>query len=247
MKTQDKISVLLAGMLIILTGCASSSGSSRNEQTQNNMVNKSEKKQGWVSLFDGNTLTGWRTYQNKKTDSWSVSDGTIHCNPGSMAPGQTRADLMTIDQFENFELVIDWKIAPKGNSGIIYLLSEKHAQPYLTGPEYQLIDDTGYPAKLEDWQKTGANYAMNPPTSLAAKPAGEWNTTRILVNKGHVEHWLNGVKVVEYEMWTDKWKQEKATGKWKDAPDYGTVKKGHISLQDHGDEAWFRNIKIRTL
>lgn len=239
---------LSAGILVIMGGCTASSGSTKNKGGRQQMISKAEIKQGWISLFDGQSLKGWRTYQNKQTDSWSVVEGTIHCKAGSMAPGQTsRADLMTIEQFENFELSIEWKIAPKGNSGIIYLLSEKHPQPYLTGPEYQLIDDTGYPAKLEDWQKTGANYAMNPPRSLAAKPVGEWNTTRIIVNKGKVEHWLNEVKVVEYELWSEKWKAEKAIGKWKDAPDYGSVRKGHLSLQDHGDEAWFKNIKLRRL
>jgi hypothetical protein len=110
-----------------------------------------------------------------------------------------------------------------------------------------LLDDRGYPTKIEDWQKTGANYAMDPPLMDATKPAGEWNHTVIIVNKGHVEHWLNGKKVVEYELWTDTWQKHKATGKWKDHKGYGLASKGHIAIQDHGGEAWFKNITIREL
>jgi hypothetical protein len=212
-----------------------------------NMLSPTEKKQGWKLLFDGKSLSGWRTYQNKQSDSWSVKDGTLHCKGSENDKSDLRSDLITKDQFDNFDLSIDWKISPQGNSGIIYLCSEKEKTSYLTGPEYQLIDDIGFPQKLEDWQKTGANYAMDPAPTAVTKPVGEWNNTRIVVNKGHVEHWLNGKKVVDIQMWTPEWQKKKETGKWKDAPNYGTVKKGHIALQDHGSEAWFRNIKIKAL
>jgi hypothetical protein len=119
------------------------------------------------------------------------------------------------EQYADFELELDWKLAPQGNSGILYHVTEEYPTSYLSGPEYQLIDDEHFPEKLEDWQKTGANYAMNPPASIPTKPIGSWNHTRIVVNKGHVEHWLNGVKVVEYRFWTDEWKKRKAEGKWK--------------------------------
>jgi hypothetical protein len=200
----------------------------------------------WVSLFDGTTLKGWRTYQNKPSDAWYVQDGLL-VNKGNKDPKLRHADLITEAQYENFELEFDWKIAPQANSGVMYLVTEEYASAYLSGPEYQLIDDKGYPAKLEDWQKTAANYAMDVPALDATKPAGEWNHTKIIVNKAHVEHWLNGKKVVEYELWTPIWQQHKATGKWKDAPGYGVSKKGHIALQDHGGEVWFRAIKIRVL
>ena len=153
---------------------------------------------------------------------------------------------MTAEQYENFDFTIDWKLAPQGNSGIIYLVSEEYNQSHLSGPEYQIIDDENYGEKLENWQKSGANYAMNPPSALASKPVGEWNRTRIVVNKGHVEHWLNGVKVVDYQLWTDEWKKNKETGKWKEAPGYGKNKIGYICLQDHaGSEVWFKNVKIK--
>ncbi|MBD0377967.1 MAG: DUF1080 domain-containing protein [Flavisolibacter sp.] len=219
-----------------------------NNDSMDNTLTKSEKKEGWKLLFDGKTLNGWRIYKNKPADSWAVENGTIHCLRQEGEQHKQRGDLMTVDQYENFDFTVDWKLAPQGNSGIIYLASEEYNQSYLTGPEYHIIDDENYGEKLENWQKTGANYAMNPPATLASKPVGEWNRTRIVVNKGHVEHWLNGVKVVDYQLWTDEWKKNKETGKWKDAKDYGKNKKGYICLQDHaGSEVWFKNIKIKPL
>lgn len=199
-----------------------------------------------VSLFDGASLKGWRTYQNKPADSWMAKDGILY-NIGNRNPETKHADLITEKEFENFELSFDWKIAPAANSGFLYMVSEAFPASYQSGPEYQLIDDTGYPGKLEDWQKTGANYAMDPPLQNATKPAGEWNTSTIKKNKAHVEHWLNGKKVAEYDLWSDTWKQHKAAGKWKDAPGYGMSSKGHLAIQDHGGEAWFKNIRITEL
>ncbi|HEY0271531.1 MAG TPA: DUF1080 domain-containing protein, partial [Chitinophaga sp.] len=170
---------------------------------------------------------------------------SIHCLGAQN--GHHRVDLVSDSMYDNFALEIDWKIAPKANSGILYLVNETQPQPYQTGPEYQLIDDAGYPEKLETWQQTGANYAMDPPLTLAAHPAGNWNHTRIMVYHGKVEHWLNDKLVARYELWTPAWEQHKASGKWKDAPEYGAAHSGHIDLQNHGDEAWFRNIKIRRL
>jgi hypothetical protein len=194
-------------------------------------------------LFDGKTLNGWRTYQNKPATSWAVKDGILY-NRGNKDTSIKHADLITEAEYENFQLSVEWKIAPQANSGILYMVTEEFPASYLSGPEYQLLDDRGYPEKIENWQKTGANYAMDPPILDATKPAGEWNKTVIIVNHGKVEHWLNGKKVVSYELWTDTWKAHKAAGKWKDAKGYGASAKGHIALQDHGGEAWFRNINI---
>lgn len=216
-------------------------------ETLPNTLSSEEVTAGWKLLFDGNSMNGWRTYQNKKSNSWSVKEGTLYCKGSDSDKTDLRADIITNDQFENFELSVDWKISPKGNSGLMYMVTEGPKAAYMTGPEYQIIDDIGFPEKLEDWQKTGANYAMNPAPEAAPNPVGEWNHSRVIVNKGHVEHWLNGKKIVEYELGSDKWKDEKARGKWKDTPEYGMSKKGHIALQDHGSEAWFRNIKIREL
>ena len=216
-------------------------------QAGDNKLTDAEKKEGWKLLFDGKTTNGWRPYQNKKANSWSADNGTLHCKGSAGNYGAISADMITKNKYENFELSVDWKISPKGNSGILYMVKEDTVASYLSGPEYQIIDDTNFPEKLEDWQKTGANYAMDPAPTAEPNPVGQWNHTRILVNKGHVEHWLNGKKVVDYDLWTDEWKNKKMNGKWKDAAGYGLSKKGHIALQDHGSEAWFKNIKIKEL
>lgn len=218
-------------------------------ETNNTMSNSSATKEDtdYHTLFDGKTMDGWRSYQNKPQDSWSVVDGMLYCKGSLTDKSDRRADLITTKQYENFDLSLDWKISPQGNSGIIYLATEEFPSSYLSGPEYQIIDDINFPEKLEDWQKTGANYAMDAAPSAHPKPVGEWNNTRIVVNKGHVEHWLNGEKIVEYQLRTDEWQKKKANGKWKDAAGYGTSTNGHIALQDHGSEAWFKNIKIKEL
>ncbi len=216
-------------------------------QQKDNTLTKAEKKAGWKLLFDGKTLNGWRMYQNKPADSWSVKDGNLYCKGSTTDKSDKRADIITMGQYANFELSIEWKISPEGNSGILYHVSEDYDASYLSGPEYQLIDDTGFPEKLEAWQNTAADYAMYTTTSRPAKPVGEYNVTKIVVNGAHREHWLNGVKVLEFEAWTDDWFKRKAGGKWKDTPEYGMAKTGHICLQDHGSEIWFKNIKIRKL
>ena len=216
--------------------------SGKNELTQ------SEKEQGWKLLFDGNTLNGWRTYKNVP-GSWQVKDGAL-CSARSES--DTHADLITNDVYENFELSIDWKISPKGNRGIMYLVTEQNDNTFQSGPEYQLIDDNGFPEHIQEYQKTGANYAMQAPAVNAANAPGEWNHTVIIVNKGHVEHWLNGKKLLEYQIGSEEWKKQKAAGKWKDEAGYGAAKSGHIALQAaHSDVdktyICFRNIKIKLL
>lgn len=246
---------LIMGCTMVMTSLFQESGPEKlfvesaysNPLQTDNQLTKAEKKEGWQLLFDGQTLKGWRTYQNKKSNSWSVQNGTLHCKGSSTDKSDLRADLVSASQFKNFELSIDWKISPEGNSGLMYLVSEDQKAAYQTGPEYQMIDDIGFPQKLEDWQKTGANYAMNPAPTAKPKKVGDWNNTKIIVRKGKVEHWLNGEKIVAYEMWTPEWEQLKKTGKWKDTPSYGKNKKGHLALQDHGSEVWFKNIKIKEL
>ena len=214
---------------------------------KDNTLTPSEIKTGWKLLFDGKSLKGWRPYQNQVTNSWTVNNGVMYCKGSETDKSDKRADMITEKEYENFDLSIDWKISPQGNSGILYMVTEEFPRSYQSGPEYQIIDDLNFPQKLEDWQKTGANYAMDPAPTAAPNPVGQWNTTRIVVNKGHVQHWLNGKKLLDFQMWTDEWKKKKMEGKWKDAPGYGMSKKGHIGLQDHGSEAWFKNLKIKEL
>ena len=227
---------LITGNMFLFSGSAQ----------KDNTLTDAEKKDGWKLLFDGKSLNGWRMYQNKPADCWGVKNGEIYCKGSETDKSDLRADLITTDMYENYELSVDWKIAPTGNSGIIYHVNEDNKASYESGPEYQLIDDEGYPGKLEDWQKTGADYAMYTATSRPVKPIGEYNTSKIVVKGAHREHWLNGVKVVEFEAWSDDWNKRKATGKWKDTPGYGMAKKGHICLQDHGSGVWFKNVKIRN-
>ncbi len=213
-----------------------------------NKLTKQEQQQGWKLLFDGNSMNGWRTYKNRP-GSWKINDGVL-CSERS--GDSSNADLISIDTFENFEIVIDWKISSKGNSGIMYHVNENYDQDYESGPEYQLIDDDGFPEHIEDWQKTGAAYAIQPPAMKAANKPGEWNHTIIIANKNHVEHWLNGKKLVQYEFGSNEWKKQKETGKWKDEPGYGMSKSGHFALQAaHSNIAdtyiFFRNIKIKLL
>ena len=213
-----------------------------------NVLTDQEKQDGWKLLFDGQSLNGWKNYNAPGITGWTVQDGCL-------AASGTGADLtgyiITEKQYANFDLTFDWKIASAGNSGVIYhaLEGEKFATPYLTGPEYQLLDDIGFPEKVENWQKTGADYAMHVADTTVKKlnPVGEWNTSRIVFDNGHVEHWLNGKKIVEFEAWTPEWFALKNSGKWTSAPEYGLSETGYISLQDHGSKAWFRNMKIKEL
>ena len=180
--------------------------------------------------------------------NWTIIDGALVCL--GAAEWDTGGDIVSDQEYENFELSWDWKIDKGGNSGVMYHVIEdpKYKAPWETGPEYQLVDDISYPMKLETWQLTGGDYAMNPPSEKKKlNPIGEWNSSKIIFDKGHVEHWLNGEKIVEFTAWDDKWYNERKTGKWKDYPDYGSAKKGRIALQDHGNKAYFKNITIKEL
>ena len=233
-------SLLISGTMTLIS-CNS------EEHAKDNELTETEKKEGWQLLFDGESLNGWRMYQNRPADCWGVKDGMLYCKGSETDKSDLRADIITDAQYDNFELSIEWKIAPEGNSGIMYHVSEDSAAAYLTGPEYQLIDDEGFPQKLEDWQKTASDYAMYNATKRPTKPVGEFNVTKIVVNGAHREHWLNGEKVLEFEAWSDDWNKRKAEGKWKDTPAYGMNKTGYICLQDHGSGVWFKNIKLRKL
>lgn len=225
---------------IALTSCG---------KATHNELTEVEKADGWELLFDGKSLDNWRDYNGEElTIPWFVENGTITAKgDGSDESGY----IVTKKQYENFILKWDWKIADEGNSGVLYHVVEnpKFKVPYVTGPEYQLIDELNFPEPLEDWQKTAADYAMytTDPAKTEIKPAGEWNTSQIVFDNGHVEHWLNGEKVVEFEAWTDDWHARKNSGKWENAPEYGLATKGAICLQDHGSAAWFRNVKIKEL
>jgi hypothetical protein len=215
-----------------------------------NVLTKQEKAAGWKLLFDGKTMHGWRTYQNKPQTSWYVSNGILGCKYDTSHTYQ-HADLLTDKQYKNFELSLDWKIEPRANSGILYMVNEKYEYPFYSGPEYQLLDDNFYlndpKEHIHASQKSGANYDMDAPAADALKPVGEWNSARIKVNNGHVEHWLNGQKTADYVIGSDSWKAHKENSKWKDVKSYAADMVGYIDLQDHGGGVSFKNIKIIAL
>ncbi|SFE76179.1 3-keto-disaccharide hydrolase [Sunxiuqinia elliptica] len=218
-------------------------------QAPRNQLTEQEQAEGWELLFDGKTLSGWRDYNGESlTGPWVVEDGCIKAEGhGSDASGYVVNDRI----YKNFVLTWDWKISPGGNSGMLYHVVEspKFKTPYLTGPEYQLIDDENFSEPLEDWQKCGADYAMYLPdqAKLKVNPAGQWNNSKIVFDNGHVEYWMNGEKTLEFEAWSEDWFKRKNSGKWENMPEYGLATKGVFCLQDHGYPAWFRNIKIREL
>jgi hypothetical protein len=205
-----------------------------------------EIESGWTLLFDGTTTNGWRNFgKSTLNEGCEVRDGNLVILGKG---GEMGGDIITIDQYEDFELYLEWAISPGGNSGIFFhVLEEGYSGPYETGQEYQLIDDEGFPEKLEEWQKTGADYGMHNAENKTLKPVGEFNSSKIIVKNGKVEHWLNEKKIVAYELWTDEWKALVQNGKWKDYPGYGVARKGYIGIQNHGSEIKFRNIKIRDL
>ena len=216
-----------------------------------------DKDSEWTYLFDGTSLDGWRNYNSETLSSqWVVKDGTLTFDTEKRVEAEKKGggDLIYgAEEFDNFELYLEWKLPEGGNSGILYHVKEGYGGPSEVSPEYQLLDDLKWEeindAKLADWQKSGADYAMYSAdeSTKIVKPAGEWNSSRIKFTAEKVEYFLNGKKTVEFVPWSDDWKERKDKGKWKDFEDYGKYKSGFIALQDHDSPLWFREIKIRRL
>ena len=203
-------------------------------------VMTSAKDDGWRSLFDGKTTAGWRGFrQARMPDGWQVVDGAL-------TRVARATDIVTVDQFGDFELTLEWRLPPNGNSGIFYRVTEDDDVMWHVAPEFQLIDNA-YKEPLKPGQLAGANYDLHPPSRDATRPVGSWNEARLLVRGAHVEHWLNGVKVVDYELWTDDWERRVRDSKFRDYPSYGRARRGHIGLQEHDSRVAFRNIRIRQL
>ena len=216
-------------------------GASACAAQQPNTLTNQERAAGWRLLFDGTTTTGWRGWRMDSLPSgWKAVDGAL-------TRVAQAADIITTDKFKNFELSLEWKISPAGNSGIFYRASEDEDAIYWTAPEMQVLDDAGHPDGHDRLTSAGADYALYAAPAGIVKPAGQWNAVRIVVNGNHVEQWMNGVKVVEYELGSADWTAKVTASKFAPHPKYGRNTEGYIGLQEHGAWVAYRNIKIRVL
>jgi hypothetical protein len=209
-----------------------------------NTLTAAEKKAGWELLFDGKTIDKWHGYRVATIPAnWSVVDGAIKAGAGE------GADLVSSAEYADFEFAADFNISKNGNSGLFFRGVESEKGPiYHSAPEYQIIDNEGHPdGKNGPDRWCGANYAIDAPLVSACNPPGEWNSAKIVAKGAHVEHWLNGKKTADYELWSPEWKAKVAKSKFNAWPEYGMAKSGHFGLQAHGNEVSFKNLKVRVL
>jgi hypothetical protein len=212
-----------------------------------NTLTSAEKKAGWQLLFDGKTTKGWHTYNKPSAEKgWKVADGAVFVDTTTK---EGRGDLTTDKEYTNFDFKIDWKISPKGNSGIIFYVKEdpKYDESYLTGLEMQVLDNEGHPDGRITKHRAGDLYDLVKSTTEPVKPVGEWNSAEIISNKGKLQLYLNGVLVVTTTLWDDNWWAMVKASKFKNMPDFSKFKSGKLDLQDHGNAVYYRNIKIKVL
>lgn len=257
------LSVLMGlGMLI---GSCQSSEEQDQEMAENeenapaNTLSEAEKEDGWQLLFDGeNPSENWRGYckEGFPEEGWTVEDGAIKVVGSGAGEAGGGGDIITKNKYSAFELKLEWKVEEGGNSGVFYLAEEQCGEEngeaiWKSAPEMQILDNENHPdARLgEDGNRqAGSLYDMIPADPQNANPYGEWNSARILVYQGTVVHFQNGEQILEYHLWTDDWKEMVANSKFDEYPDFVDVaKEGYIGLQDHGNDVWFRNIKIKNM
>lgn len=256
-------------ILLLIFAISCKTENNKKENAKNTVEQAAENE--WITLFDGKTTKGWRAYNGKELPpGWVVKNGelTFDTELGKEQDYTGGTDIIYgAEEFDNFELYVEWKLPEGGNSGIFYHLKEGYDSPPEVSPEYQLIDDENYarihdltaynlslgytdkPEELKPLQQTASDYAMHAanPEGKILNPFGEWNTTKIVFTPEQVEHWLNGKKIVSFVPWDDAWYEKKNSDKWKNSEDYGKFKTGFIGFQDHSSPIWFRNIKIKKL
>lgn len=249
-----KSSLILFALAVTAVSCKENESKNEeaiNIQSEGTAMENEENTQEWKTLFNGENLDGWKAYNsNEEPTQWTVEEGALAFTP---AEGNRESEnLITEEEYTNFELSLDWKISEGGNSGIMWAVQEgdEFDQPYLTGPEIQVLDNQKHPdAKNGPVRQAGALYDMVEPSQDITKPAGEWNTTIIRINheenKGTVT--LNGTQVTEFPVHGEEWDKMVENSKFADWEHFGKSRSGHIALQDHDDKVWYRNIKIREL
>lgn len=236
-----KIKLLAIALIAIISFNFQTNNDVLTEKEELNVLTKKERRQGWQLLFDGKSTSGWHNYLKNDIKGWKVNEGILYTEGKN-------GDIVTNEDYGDFELKAEWKINEKGNSGIFYFVVEDPANQRIhqSGPEFQIIDNLNYPQKLQPNQVTGSASDVLKPYFDATNPVGEWNSTHIVANKGKIQHWLNGKKILEFDMNTTEWKAAVQGSKFADF-NYAKVLKGKIGLQDHGDFVAYRNLKIRKL
>lgn len=215
-------------------------------------LSATEKAEGWQMLFDGTSKDQWHVFNNK-TDghAWVIDDGALSLDPKEFKDWQTvgGGDIVSAEEYDNFDLKLEWKVADSGNSGIILFIKEdpKYEHTWHTGPEMQVLDNNGHPDSKIIKHRAGDLYDLISANPETVRKAGEWNEVEVVSNQGKLEFSLNGTKVLSTTMWDDNWRKMIKGSKFKDMPDFGTYKKGRIGLQDHGNHVWYRNIRIKKL
>ena len=246
--------IVIAFALLSLSASNYQSVNSKSDckELLHNTLLKSQKAAGWKLLFDGKTLNGWHKYG---TDSigkaWEIDDQSLHLNVSDKKDWQAKngGDIISDKEYTNFHFKTDWKIAKNGNSGLIFFVKEDpktYKYPWMTGPEMQVLDNNGHPDSKLIKHRAGDLYDLIT-SKETVKPAEEWNTAEIIANKGNLQFFLNGEKVLETTMWNPAWRKTIAASKFHEFPGFGTFKKGKLCLQDHGDKVWYRNIMIKEL
>lgn len=235
--------------IIVLMSCNNAKNTAATGAAVDSTTMKTDSvaTDGWITLFDGSNITGWHSYgKDKASDRWKITEGTLSIDTSNKAGG----DLVTNAEYVNFDLKLEWKIAPKGNSGIIFYVNEdtsKYKATYNTGAEMQVLDNDGHPDGKIIKHRSGDLYDLISCSKETVKPVGEWNEVEIRSKEGKLDFFLNGTNVVSTNLWDDNWKKMVAGSKFKTMPGFGIYNKGKIALQDHGDMVWYRNIKIKEL